>query len=134
MVGKRLAEEVRHAAVVFCNKVKCFRAGRVERGLDGLAPRVRDGSGHESLELAGVVGAVAVELALVDGSGQVPEDEPHGRVCPEWHSDFKPVVENTCDKRALFGDAGLFLDYAGQCEHLVPVAERLPHGTRGIFF
>ena len=38
-------------------------------------------------------------------------------------------MEYSGDKRALIGNARFLLDYACQCKHLVPAAERLPHGT-----
>ena len=114
VVGEVLAKEMRHAPVVFCNKVKSLGLGGEKGSLDCLAARIRNRPRHQSLELAGVVGAVAVELALVDGPGQVPEDEPHRGVCPERHADAEPVVEHACDQRTFFGDSRLFFHDAGE--------------------
>ena len=128
MVSERAAEEVLARSVVLCDKIERLGFGRVEGGLDGLAARVRNRSGHQSLELAGVVRAVAVQLALVDGAGQVPEDEPHGRVRPKRHADAEAVVEHSGDKRAFVRLAGLFFDDARKRQHAVPVAQGVPHG------
>ena len=132
VVGEIRAEEMLVRTIVFCNKVKRFGLLGEERRFNRLASRVRNRSRHEACELAGVVRVVAVQLALVDGAGQVLEDEPHCRVRPERHADAEAVVEHACNQRTFFRDACFFFDDAGERQHAVPVAQRFPHGALAV--
>jgi len=42
-------------------------------------------------------------------------------------------VEDACNERAFFGNAGLFFDDTCQCEHTMPAAKLFPHGTFAVF-